>query len=63
MKTFGARAAATLINALNFSNTLLAATIRVTFVYTILFNSERKTPDLKEFLPRYLRTVRFFEET
>lgn len=60
---FRARAAATLINALNFNNTLLATIIRVTFVYTILINSERKTPDLNEFILRYLGTVRFFQET
>lgn len=61
---FRARAAAaTLINALNFNNTLQAITIKLTFVYTILTNSERKTPDLNEFLLRYLRTVRFFQES
>lgn len=60
---FRARAAATLINALNFNNTLPAITIKLTFIYTILINSERKTPDLNELLLRYLRTVRFFQET
>lgn len=60
---FGARAAATLMNALNFSNPFLTTTIKVTLVYTILTNSERKTPDLKELLLSYLKTGRFFKET
>lgn len=60
---FGARAAATLMNALNFSNPFLVTTVKVTFVYTILTYSERKTPDLEELILSYLRTVRFFKET
>lgn len=60
---FEARAVAILINAVNFNNTFLATTVKVTFLYTILANSERKTPDVKELLLRYLRTVRFFKAT
>ena len=45
-------------------NSAFLATIKITFIHTILIHSEKekkKTPDLKEQSLRYLKTVKFFK--